>query len=117
MGPRDVGGGANSLRNNGAGGKGKERNKLPISCVPERILGWDLGERRMGRERENAGHPPWKVQMRRIPGVSDPQSALPFQGSPTYPWGTGPVSPEASYPESFLPCFGRTLWVVKYLSN
>lgn len=67
-------GGAYGLRNNRRQGRqGKDgdkretsRNKdeLPVCCVPEKIPGWDMGEGSMGK----VDHPPWNVQKQRILG-------------------------------------------------
>lgn len=63
--------GANGPRNSRAGDKGtmggeretnRNKNELPVRCVPEKILGWDMGEGGMRRERGKASHPPWNVQ-------------------------------------------------------
>lgn len=116
-------GGANRPRNNRRQGRqGKDgskrethRNKdeLPVCCGPEKIPVWDMGEESMGNRIGKASHPPWNVQKQRVPGVSDPQaihtgmrsqSGLPFQGSPTTPWGTSPHLPIPRILTPRVPC-------------
>lgn len=42
----------------------RNKNELPVCCVPEKIPVWDTGEGSMGK----AGHPPWNVQKQRMLG-------------------------------------------------
>lgn len=42
----------------------RNKNELPVCCVPEKIPVWDMGEGSMGK----AGHPPWNVQKQRMLG-------------------------------------------------
>lgn len=62
---------ANGPRNSRAGDKGtmgderetnRKKDELAVCFVPEKILGWDMGEGGMRRERGKASHPPWNMR-------------------------------------------------------